>query len=125
MPALLTAADLSTILGEQVDPARFEVLHRITVGAIRGEYRRDPLLAVGRDAEVLHSVAVSVLTRLTTNPSGVRSGGLGSASVTFGGSDEEIASGPVLTDAERETLRSLRGRRAVSVSLRTWQDETL
>lgn len=107
----VTVEGIARILGTPVSTERAADIHAATLRLIRTGYRPDPMLAEGYAAEVLESVYTSVAMRLLTNPTGARSLGLGSASVTFGGSDEGLSSVASLTDAERADLSSLAQRR--------------
>lgn len=119
MAALITKGDVEALTGQAVTDARFDAVYRTAVGLIRSAYRSDPEAATGHARDVLTSAALSVATRLVTNPSGARSLGLGSANVTFGGSDEDIGSAGALTRAERDMIRSVRPRPPVMVDILT------
>jgi hypothetical protein len=113
MAALFTKADLAGVTDMPVTEERYSAVHAAVLTAVRAEY---PLAesATGRAADVVRSVALSAGLRLFSNPVGVRSGGLGNANATFGGTDESISAPADLTASERQRLARLRtGRRGV------------
>lgn len=121
----VTREDLQSIGGSALTVERFNAVERTVLGLIRTVYRRDPALATGREADVLNAVFTSAALRLIANPTGARSVGLGSANVTFGGSDEDVSNAGSLTEPERTMLRSLRRPRPTSVSLEPYYGHVL
>lgn len=107
----VTAADLESVTGAEIDAPRFAALDRVVRRLLRLSYAGNPDIAEGRTADVLNAVYMSVAVRLITNPTGARSVGLGSANVTYGGSDDDVANAFTLTDSERADLATLRRRR--------------
>jgi len=126
MPALFTSDDLADLTAQPVDQRRYSAVHAAVLTAIRAEYP-NPETATGRAADVVRSVALAAGLRLFTNPAGARAGGLGSATVTFGGSDEAVSAPAALTASERQRLARLRlGRRGVrSVDVLTATEEVI
>ena len=114
----VTREDLEGVLGTPVTDERFTAVHTAALRLIRTVYKPDPMAATGRAADVLSAVYTSIVMRLLTNPTGARSLGLGSANVTFGGSDVDIANAAVLSDSERRDLASLSARRPAYVVMR-------
>lgn len=113
----VTREDLQEITGAEISSAKFASVRNIVLGLIRGDYRGDIDTATGRAADILNSVFISAALRLITNPNGARSVGLGSANVTFGGTDEDIAMSGSLSAAERKSLASLQKPRPSYVPL--------
>ena len=107
MAQLISRAELSLVLEEDIAQDRFNALYNIALRIVRTGYEGDPEAAVGRAADVVAGVIQSVIVRIMTNPKGARSVGLGSANVTFGGGDTEIANIFSLTPAERDDLDSV------------------
>lgn len=103
----VTKESLSGILRTTIPADVYQAVDEATRRIIRTGYRPDIDEAVGRAADVLSSVYTSVAIRLLTNPGGARTLGLGSASVTMGGTDEGITNQASLTDSERADLAAL------------------
>lgn len=114
----VTQADLSGLIGSSLTTERYNTVHAATLRLLRTGTRVDIDTATGRTADVLDAVYTSVALRLLTNPTGARSLGLGSANVTFGGTDANISNPGSLTDDERSDLASLGARRPSYVRLR-------
>lgn len=107
MPPLITRTEVEGLLDESFTPERFDAAYTSTLRVIKTAYKGDPEAATGHAADVVAGVVQSVLVRLLTNPKGARTVGLGSANVTFGGPDEDIARVFSLTDEEREDLAAV------------------
>lgn len=118
----VTREDLQEISGMPISAAKFTAVSNIVLGLIRSVYRQDITLATGRSADVLNAVFTSAALRIATNPQGARSLGLGSANVTFGGTDEDIANTGSLSTAERLALQSIKKPRPTSVPLVPYDD---
>lgn len=113
----VASADIEAVTGTALDDAQFAALDRIVRQLLRLGYTGNPDIAEGRTADVLNAVYMSVAVRLITNPTGARSVGLGSANVTYGGSDADVANAFTLTDSERRDLRGLRKKAPSYISL--------
>lgn len=113
----VTREDLQNLTENPITEARFQSVRTLVMGLIRTFYRREPDYAEGREAMILNAVFASAALRILTNPTGARSVGLGSANVTFGGTDEDIANIGSLSASERLALSSLKKPRPTSVPL--------
>lgn len=107
MPPLISREELALVLGEDIPEERFTALYSWTLRILRTGYDGNPEAAVGRDLDVITGVAQSVMVRILTNPKGARAVGLGSANVTFGGADTDVANVFSLTDTERDDLSAI------------------
>jgi hypothetical protein len=103
MAQLITREELALVLDETISPERFVALYNQGLRIVSTGYA-DPESATGRAAEIVSGVLFGVLARIVSNPKGARQLVGGPASVTFGGSDVEIASIFTLTDQERADL---------------------
>ena len=122
----VTKESLSGILRTTIPDDVYNAVDQATRRIIRTGYRPEIDAAEGHAADVLDSVYTSIALRLLTNPAGARTLGLGSASVTMGGTDEGITSQSSLTDSERADLASLRNvRRPSYVALRKMSEPSL
>ena len=119
MPGITVAfEDLEAVTGMQLPETSRAALDRVVRGLLGGAYAGDVNTATGRAAEVLNAVYMSAAVRVMTNPTGARSIGLGSANVTFGGTDADVSNPFNLTPAERADLGRL-ARRAPTYLLFT------
>ena len=107
----VTQDQLAALIGTPITTARYDAVDASTLRLIRSGYRLDLTVAEGRIADVLDAVYTSVAVRLLTNPTGVRTMGLGSAQATFGGTDDDISSPGALTAQERADLAALNPKR--------------
>ena len=103
MAQLITREELALVLDETISPERFDALYRLGLRVVATGYA-DPESATGRAAEIVSGVLFGVLARILSNPKGARQLVGGPASVTFGGSDVEVAAIFTLTDQERADL---------------------
>ena len=104
---LITVEELNFVLDESLTPQRFDAIYKIGVRVISAAYNGDPDAATGYAAEVVAGVLFGVLARIVSNPKGARQLNAGGAGLTFGGSDENIASVFSLTDDERADLAAV------------------
>ena len=104
MPQLITAEDLALVLDEPISDDRFDALYAQGLRIVRSGFTGDPETVTGRAADVVAGVLFGVISRIVANPKGARQLNAGSAAVTFGGADAEIASVFTLTAAERASL---------------------
>ncbi|WP_394620945.1 hypothetical protein JNUCC0626_18180 [Lentzea sp. JNUCC 0626] len=104
MAQLVSREELALVLDEAISAERFNALYSTALRIVRTGYDGDPEAATGRALDVVTGVLQSVLARILTNPKGARTVGLGSANVTFGGQDSDIANVFALTEAERADL---------------------
>lgn len=114
----VASADLEQVTGMALTPEAWEALDRIVRRLLRLGYAGNPDIAEGRAADILNAVYMSIAVRIMTNPTGARSIGLGSANVTVGGSDDDVANAFTLAKSERADLQRLRGPRRSYVLLR-------
>lgn len=107
MPALITRDDLALVIDEAVTEERFDKLYATSLRIVRTGFDGDPEATTDRTRDVVAAVLFGVMVRIVANPKGARAVAAGSASVTFGGADGDIASIFALTDAERDDLASV------------------
>lgn len=107
MAPLISREELALVLGEDIPEDRFAAVYAMAVRAIRSAYKGDPEEATGDAEDTVIGVLQSVVVRILTNPKGARTVGLGSANVTFGGPDVEIARVFLLTEDERAELAAV------------------
>lgn len=107
MAQLITREELALVLDETISEERFQALYRIGIRVIRTAYRGDPEVAEPEAAEAIAGILFGVIVRISSNPKGARQLVGGPASVTFGGSDADVASVFALTDSERADLAYL------------------
>jgi hypothetical protein len=103
MAQLITHEELALVLDETISLARFNALYRLGLRVVATGYD-NPEAAVGRAAEIVSGVLFGVMARFLSNPKGARQLVGGPASVTFGGSDVEVAAIFTLTPQERADL---------------------
>lgn len=103
MAQLITREELALVLDETISAERFEALYSQGLRIVASGYP-DPETATGRAAQIVSGVLFAVLARIVSNPRGARQLVGGPASVTFGGSDSNVASVFTLTDQERSDL---------------------
>jgi hypothetical protein len=104
MAQLISREELALVLDEDISQDRFDAVYSVALRAVRTGYSGDPEAATGRALDVVTGVLQGVIVRILANPKGVRTLGLGSANVTFGGKDTEVAFIFALTEGERADL---------------------
>lgn len=104
---LITRDEFALITGESVTQPQFDALYAAARRVVSSAYDGPVDEATGRPADVVGGVLLSVMTRILSNPKGARQLVAGPASVTFGGSDVEVAAIFTLTPTERADLESV------------------
>lgn len=124
MAITVTKADLENISGQTITNDRYLAIDASARNLIIPEVppRIDINTATGRAERIINAVYTAVSVRLISNPAGARSVGLGSATIVYGGADDEIHNAGTLTDPEKEMLRGLRTNRALFVRMRPWYE---
>ncbi|MER6485748.1 hypothetical protein ABT264_19595 [Streptomyces virginiae] len=95
---LFTTTELSVLMGQPLTQAQGDLIHEMTLDAIRGEVGNrltEPLQAG------VKSAALAVAARVLTNPGGVRSEQAGGMLVQY----VDAQTGVTLSDDERRRLR--------------------
>lgn len=107
MAQLIDRSELALVLDEAIPAEKFDAAYKMALRAVRTAYAGDPEEATGNARYVVEGVLQNVITRILTNPRGVRTLGLGSANTTFGGTDVEITRTTALTAEERSDLEGV------------------
>lgn len=115
MAQLITREELAHVIDESISEERFNGLYDAAIRVVRTGYRGDPEQATGYAADVITGVLQGVMMRIMANPKGARTVGLGSANVTFGGKDSEVANVFALNEYERADLARVSPRRSTGV----------
>lgn len=120
MADLITRDEMALVLDEPLSDERFAALYALGMRVVRSGFRGDVDALDPTDADIVAGVLFGVMARILSNPKGARQLVGGPASVTFGGSDAEVAAIFTLTDSERVDLATvasggLTGRRAFTI----------
>lgn len=104
----VNTAELNLLAGTTVSDQQFVAMLGVVARLVRAEgYKTTIEDAEGYAEAILNNIYLSVLVRLATNPTSLRSVGLGSASLGFAGNDAELTQPFSLSTSEKAQLNRL------------------
>jgi hypothetical protein len=108
MALTITVAQLNLLAGTSITEEHFDAMLSVITRLIRAEGYKTALEDSEDYAEaILNNIVLSASIRLATNPTSLRSIGLGAASLGFAGSDTDITKPFSLSADELLQLRKL------------------